>query len=101
MVNENLEKEKVYGVIGKELTLDDFQIYQRKGFITTQSNLLKYNDKSFQIVRSLTSDEVDLISAPMFKVQFEDGFQTEAFMDEIFERKIFDELIKDENLFRD
>lgn len=100
MLKRNSVTEKVYGVIGKELTLDDFQMYQREGFIATQSDLQKYNNKPFQILRSLTSDEVDAVSAPVFKIQFEDGHQTDAYMDEIFESKIFDELIKYENLVR-
>ncbi|MCK1999905.1 hypothetical protein MZM54_00730 [[Brevibacterium] frigoritolerans] len=100
MIKRSPVTEKVYGVIGKDLTVDDFQMYQREGFNTTQSDLQKYNNQPFQILRALTSDEVDASSAPMFKIQFEDGHQTDAFMDEIFESNIFDELIKDENLVR-
>lgn len=100
MANIALNKEKVYGIIGKELTVDDFKKYQLSGFNTSQSDLLKYNGKPFNIIRSLTSREIDLTVAPMFKIIFEDGFQTDAYMDEIFKEKIFDELIHDENLVR-
>lgn len=48
----------------------------------------KYKNQPFQIMRSLTSDEVDAVSPPMFKIQFEDGHQTDALMEEIFESNI-------------
>lgn len=96
----NFRNNTVYGVIGKELTIEEIANHKRDGFITNQSDLLKYNGKGFIIVRSLSEDEVDLIVAPMFKVKFEDGFETDSFMDEIYMESLFD-VIKDENLFRD
>lgn len=96
----NSKKDKVYGVISQEITFGDFLKHKRESFSTIQSNLMKYNGKSFNVICSLPSREVDIEVAPMFKIQFKDGFLTDAYMDEIFKNTIFDELIKDENLVR-
>ncbi|WP_341285406.1 hypothetical protein [Priestia megaterium] len=95
-------KEEVYGITGKVLTLGDFRPYQLKGLLNVSKDeeLKEYEGMPFEIIRSLTSDEVDMISAPMFKIRFQDGFLTDAYMDEIFKSTIFDELVKDGNLVR-
>ncbi|MDU9693406.1 hypothetical protein O0Q50_19725 [Priestia aryabhattai] len=97
------KKERVYGLVNKVLTLGDFEPYKLEGFLNSfeDESLEKYKGMPFEIIRSLTSDEVHIVSAPMFKIQFKDGFLTNAYMDEIFASKIFDKLIKDENLVRD
>lgn len=95
--------EKVHGIVsGKVLTVSDFKKYQSKGFITTQSDLLKYNGESFEIIRSLTEDEADLENLPMFKIKFKDGHEVDAYMEEIFKDRLFDELIDVNNdLYRE
>lgn len=90
----------IYGVVDKELTLEDLQNHKRQRFLTTQSDLKDYNNQPFEIVRSLNEDEVDLVVAPMFKIKFADGFETDAFMDEVYDETLFD-VIKEENLVRE
>lgn len=89
----------IFGVVGKELTVEELEIHKREGFLTNQSDLVKYNAQPFEVVRSLNEIEVDLEVAPMFKVRFGDGFETDAFMDEVYKETLF-EVIKDENLVR-
>ncbi|QJX80985.1 hypothetical protein [Priestia megaterium] len=95
-------KEEVYGITGKALTLADFKPYQLEGVLngSKDEKLKEYEGMPFEIIRSLTSDEVDMISAPMFKIRFQDGFLTDAYMDEIFKSTIFDELVKGGKLVR-
>lgn len=89
----------IYGVVGKEITVEDLQVHKREGFLSNQTDLVKYNGQSFDVIRSLNAEEVDLEVAPMFKVRFQDGFETDAFMDEVYKETLFD-VIKYENLVR-
>jgi hypothetical protein len=89
----------IYGVVGKEVTVEDLKDHKRVGFLTNQSDLLPYNGKDFEIVRSLNEGEADLEVAPMFKIKFADGFETDAFMDEIYAESLF-EVIQEANLVR-
>lgn len=89
----------IYGVVGKELTLEDLLNHKRQRFITNQSVLQDYNNQPFEIIRSLNEGEVDLVVAPMFKIKFADEFETDAFMDEVYDETLFD-VIKEENLVR-
>jgi len=93
----------VYGIINKEVTLEDFLRYKKDGFSTTQSNLKKYLGEPFEVIRSLTSEEVDIECAPMFLIKLQDGKEVHAFMEEIFhEDTLFNKLIlTDKNLVRD
>lgn len=47
----------------------------------------KLNDRSGQVVeviRPLTADEADLVeTGPMYHIRFSDGFETDAFLDEL------------------
>ncbi|MED4284740.1 hypothetical protein P4679_22735 [Priestia megaterium] len=99
--SRNLKEDKVYGVISEKITFGDFLKHKRESFSSIQSDLMKYNGKSFDVICSLSSNKVDIEVAPMFKIQFQDGVLTDAYMDEIFKTTIFDGLIKDENLVRD
>lgn len=79
-----------------EKNLVDLKEMEKKPFKTTQSDLLKYNGQSFEILRELEAGrEIDFEVAPMFKVRFNDGYETDAFSDEIFTddslKKIFTE----------
>ncbi|WCK57442.1 hypothetical protein PP175_25585 (plasmid) [Aneurinibacillus sp. Ricciae_BoGa-3] len=94
-----MQANAIYGIIGKQLTLQDIENHKREGFVTNQSDLTQYNGKKFTIVRSLVEGEVDLVVAPMFKVRFEDGFETDAYMDEVYQESLL-AFIKEENLVR-
>lgn len=57
----------------------------------------KLNDRSGQqveVIRELTEEEADIFDVgKMFKIRFEDGFETDAFADEL----ILDEFKPDDN----
>ena len=58
----------------------------KKIFLTTQSDLLKYNGSDCEIVRELTDDECDKADVGrMYKVRFADGKEIDAFEDELDE----------------
>jgi hypothetical protein len=60
-------------------------IMTKKPFETTQSNLLKYNGQDFKVLRQLDETEADISDVGnMFEIQFNDGFITDAFEDEIY-----------------
>lgn len=93
----------VYGVINKDITLEDFLKYKRDGFATTQTDLKKYLGEPFEVIRSLTSEEIDIECAPMFLIKLQNGKKVQVFMEEIFhEDTVFNHLITaDKNLVRD
>ena len=63
----------------------------KKPFETNQSDLIKYNGQNFVILRELeVGEEIDLEVAPMVKIQFDDGYVTDAFCDEVFTDKALD-----------
>ena len=99
---ETANTEIIFGLIKKELTLADFMPYKLDTLLnsTDATDLRKYNEKTFKIIRGLTCSEIDISSAPMFLIEFEDGHQERAFMDEIFESRLFDELVTDEDIVR-
>lgn len=74
--------------------------YCKIPFITTQSDLLKYNNQDFEIVGEQT-EGVDEELKPMWKIKFSDNFETDAFSDEIFDQssilKINEKLEKDDD----
>ncbi|KJD43019.1 hypothetical protein [Paenibacillus terrae] len=91
---------KIYGLLDLDLTLSDLNGFKRTAFLTNQTDLMNYNQQPFQILRALNKEEVDLIVAPMFEVEFCDGFKTAAYIDEVYTDSVHD-IIKSENLFRD
>lgn len=93
----------VYGVVNKEVTLEDFLKYKKDGFSTIQSDLKKHAGESFEVIRSLTSEEVDVECAPVFLIKLQSEKEVHAFIEEIFdEDAIFKKLISaDKNLVRD
>ena len=58
----------------------------KKLFETTQSDLVQYNGKDFKVLRELEIGvECDFEVSPMYKIQFSDGFTTDAFYDEVYQ----------------
>lgn len=77
----------------------------KKVFETTQSDLIKYNGQDFTVLRELEAGtpedkdyEVDFECCPMVKIQFEDGFITDAFCDEVFTDETLDTIFTPEFL---
>ena len=53
-------------------------------FYTTDSSLKKYNGTKVSVLRQLTADECDISDVGnMYKVRFEDGYERDAFEDEL------------------
>ena len=53
-------------------------------FNTTDTELMKYNGTEVEIIRPLTEDEADIFDVGnMYRVRFEDGYETDAFEDEL------------------
>lgn len=53
-------------------------------FNTTDSELRKYNGTDVEVIRPLTEDEVDIFDVGnMYKVRFSDGYERDAFEDEL------------------
>ena len=58
----------------------------RKIFNTTDSELKKYNGTEIEIIRPLTEKECDIEDVGnMYKVRFYDGYERDAFEDELSE----------------
>ena len=56
----------------------------KKIFNTTDSELKKYNGTEVEVIRPLTEDEVDIADVGnMYKVRFYDGYERDAFEDEL------------------
>ena len=55
-----------------------------KVFHSTCEDYNHYNLHPFKIIRRLTPDEVSSDDMPMWKIEFNDGKQIDAFVDEIF-----------------
>ena len=53
-------------------------------FNTVDTELLKYDGQMATVIRPLTEDEADICeTGNMYKVRFEDGYETDAFEDEL------------------
>ena len=53
-------------------------------FNTTDSELRKYNGTEVEVIRPLTEDEADISDVGnMYKVRFSDGYERDAFEDEL------------------
>lgn len=60
-------------------------------FITTDSELVKYNGTEVEIIRPLTDKECDINDVGnMYKVRFYDGYERDVFEDEIINKTIYD-----------
>lgn len=56
----------------------------KKIFNTTDSELKKYNGTEVEVIRALTEDEADIADVGnMYKVRFFDGYERDAFEDEL------------------
>ena len=56
----------------------------KKIFNTTDSELKKYNGTEVEIIRPLTKEECDIEDVGnMYKVRFHDGYERDAFDDEL------------------
>ena len=56
----------------------------KKIFNTTDSELKKYNGTEVEIIRPLTEKECDIADVGnMYKVRFFDGYERDAFEDEL------------------
>lgn len=56
----------------------------KKIFNTTDSELKKYNGTEVEVIRPLTEKECDIADVGnMYKVKFYDGYERDAFEDEI------------------
>lgn len=56
----------------------------KKIFNTTDSELVKYNGTEVVVIRPLTEDEADIEDiGNMYKVRFYDGYERDAFEDEL------------------
>ena len=53
-------------------------------FNTTDAELVKYNGTKVEVIRPLTNDECDIEDVGnMYKVRFYDGYERDAFEDEL------------------
>jgi hypothetical protein len=56
----------------------------KKFFNTTDSELKKYNGTEVEVIRTLTEKECDIEDVGnMYKVKFYDGYERDAFEDEL------------------
>ena len=71
----------------REFIQDKFEAYEEAGFCETaimdHSDYEKYNNQPFKIVRRLTEEDCDLECLPMWRIEFNDGFQVDVYADEI------------------
>jgi len=79
--------EKVKYSVG---TIDEYSVEWNRAtgsaypFQTTQSSLIDRNGTTAKVIRRLTPKESDLFDVgPMYRVEFSDGFITDAFEDEL------------------
>ena len=60
-------------------------------FNTTDTELLKYNGTDVEVIRPLTETECDIEDVGnMYKVRFSDGYEKDAFEDELEEIKYYE-----------
>ena len=60
-------------------------------FTTTDTELLKYNGTDVKVIRPLTEEECDIEDVGnMYKVKFADGYERDAFEDELEEIKYYE-----------
>lgn len=60
-------------------------------FNTTDTELLKYNGTDVEVIRPLTETECDIEDVGnMYKVRFADGYERDAFEDELEEIKYYE-----------
>ena len=60
-------------------------------FNTTDKELSKYNGTDVEVIRPLTETECDIEDVGnMYKVRFADGYETDAFEDELSENKYYE-----------
>lgn len=53
-------------------------------FNTVDTELLRYNGQTANVIRPLTEDEADIFDVGnMYKISFADGYETDAFEDEL------------------
>ncbi len=63
---------------------DNVYVGKKYTFNTTDTDLEKYNGTEVEVIRPLTEDEADISDVGnMYKVRFADGFETDAFEDEL------------------
>lgn len=66
---------------------DYYSALEHNGFNETFkdvfSDTAQYNGSKFKVIRRLTKDECDVESMPMWKIQLENGFEFDAFPEEI------------------
>ena len=60
-------------------------------FNTTDTELSKYNGTDIEVIRPLTETECDIEDVGnMYKVRFADGYERDAFEDELSENKYYE-----------
>ena len=85
----------------KEFVADCFNLYEKEGFAKVfwspheslgDKKAIDYEGKPFRVIRRLETkkDKVDLISLPMWKIKFDDGYETDAYPEEIVVREMRD-----------
>lgn len=71
----------------KEFVSDCFMLYEKEGFAkvfwSQGGDLEEYHNKSFKVLGRSTEKDTDLCCMPMWNIQFEDGYITAAYPDEI------------------
>lgn len=71
----------------REFVKDCFTLYEKEGFAknfwSQGGDYKKYHGQPFAVISRAEEDDVDLECLPMWKIRFDDGFEMDAYPDEI------------------
>ena len=78
----------------REFINDCFNMYEKEGFAkvfwSQGSDYKEYHNKPFKVLGRTTEQEADIECLPMWNIQFQDGFTTSAYPDEIIPREMIE-----------
>ena len=71
----------------REFVNNCFELYEKEGFSrkfwSMGGDYKKYHGSSFEVIGRTTEKDADLECLPMWKIRFDDGFEMDAYPDEI------------------
>ena len=78
----------------REFVNDCFELYEKEGFSkkfwSMGLDYEQYIGKSFEVIGRTTEKDADLECLPMWKIRFDDGFEMDAYPDEIIPSEMRD-----------
>lgn len=90
LIEENIYREEMTQEEHQAFVEYWFDKYEKFGFCDTFESPYdlsyankQYEGKCFQVIARCTTNDCDLETLPMWRIEFEDGYQTDAYPEEI------------------